>query len=262
MANKETLNIIKIGGNIISNPDKLQDFLNDFAQLKGPKILVHGGGKTASTLLENLGITPKMEQGRRITDAPTLEVVTMVYAGLINKNLVAHLQSKGVNALGLSGADLNCIQAHKRKNTAIDYGFAGDVDQVDHQVLSQLLSQNVCPVFCAITHDKKGQLLNTNADTITAEVAKALCKIYSVQVVYCFEKSGVLRNPEDNNSLIPEINSATYQQLVKARIIVNGMIPKMDNAFSTLKHGVQAVYIANATILKTKSFNGGTKVCL
>ncbi len=262
MTNKKPLTIIKIGGKIVEDKIRLNDFLQDYANFPGAKILVHGGGKTASNMIKDLGLQPKMIDGRRVTDTKTLEIVTMVYAGLINKNIVAQLQAFGTNALGLSGADLNSIQAHKRVVDKIDYGYAGDVDKVNGKIISSLLLQNISPVFCAITHDQKGQLLNTNADTITAELAKALTESFAVKVVYCFEKDGVLKNPEDDNSLISNITKKEYLGYKKDGTIINGMIPKMDNAFDALEHSVEAVYIASSAILKSNKLIGGTKLCL
>ena len=207
----DTLYVIKIGGNIIDNEEKLASFLKDFATVKGKKILVHGGGKLATRLAETMNIPQQMVEGRRITDADTLKIVTMVYAGYINKNIVAQLQAEGVNSLGLSGADGNVIQAHKRSHPTIDYGFAGDIDNVNTALLQSLLDQDVALVMAPITHDKKGQLLNTNADTIAQELAKALSSLYRVHLIYSFEKSGVLSNAEDESSLIRQIKPDSYK---------------------------------------------------
>jgi len=242
----ETLYVVKIGGNIIDDAQKLKAFLSIFASIKNPKILVHGGGKLATSLAAQLGIKQQMIDGRRITDAETLKVVAMVYAGLINKNIVAGLQAFDCNAAGLSGADGNAIRAHKRRHATIDYGFVGDVDVVDATYLTALLVQGITPVVCPITHDGAGQLLNTNADTIAQETAKALSTHYNVQLIYSFEKSGVLLNAEDESTVIPSINPAYYQQLKEEGKIFAGMIPKLDNAFAALQSGVGKVIIGRA----------------
>lgn len=246
----DTLYVIKIGGNIIDNEAKLPDFLKSFASIKGKKILVHGGGKLATRMAERLSIPQQMVDGRRITDAETLKIVTMVYAGYINKNIVAQLQAAGINAFGLSGADGNAIQAHKRTHASIDYGFAGDIDVVNTTLLTSLLEQDVALVIAPITHDKKGQLFNTNADTIAQELAKALSASYQVQLIYSFEKSGVLTNAEDDNSLILQINPYSYEQLKKDGVVFAGMIPKLDNAFAALASGVKKVIIGKAENLQ------------
>ena len=242
----QTVYVVKIGGNIIDDAKKLKDFLNIFALIQSPKIVVHGGGKLATSLAAQLGIEQQMIEGRRLTDAETLKVVTMVYAGYINKNIVAQLQGFGCNATGLSGADGNVIKAHKRMHVSIDYGFVGDVDAVDEKHLLSLLAQGITPVICSITHDGAGQLLNTNADTIAQEVAKAVSTRYNVQLIYSFEKEGVLLNAEDESTLIPSINPAYYQQLKREGKIFAGMIPKLDNAFAALQGGVRKVIIGRA----------------
>ena len=220
------LNIVKIGGAIIEEEAKLLPFLENFAALEGPKILVHGGGKRATAWAEKLGIPVQMKDGRRVTDAATLELITGLYAGQVNKNIVAHLQGMDCNALGLSGADANAIQAVKRPVKAIDYGFVGDVKQVNDTWFKHLLDQNISPVCCAITHDKNGQLFNTNADTITAEIGKALAQDFEVKISYCFELPGVMKDINDPNSLIEKINQASYQQLLLNNTISAGMLPK------------------------------------
>jgi acetylglutamate kinase len=245
-----TLHIIKIGGNIIDDDAKLSAFLKSFAAVGGKKILVHGGGKMATRVAEGMNIPQQMVDGRRITDAETLKIVTMVYAGYINKNMIAQLQAAGTNALGLSGADGNAILAHKRTHASIDYGFAGDVDSVNVSLLTALLEQDLALVMAPITHDKEGQLLNTNADTIAQELAKALSAAYHVHLIYSFEKSGVLANAEEDSSLIPVINPASYAQLKKEGVIFAGMIPKLDNAFAALASGVQKVIIGKAENLQ------------
>ncbi|MFD0860882.1 acetylglutamate kinase [Sungkyunkwania multivorans] len=242
------INVIKIGGNVIEDEAKLTAFLKDFAAIDGQKVLVHGGGKLATLLAEKLGIPAKMHQGRRITDAQTLEVITMVYGGLTNKNIVAKLQGFGCNAVGLSGADANTIVAHKRPVRAIDYGFAGDIDHVDGFNIKKLLEIGLTPVFCAISHDKNGQLLNTNADTIAAEVAIALSEFFDTTLYYCFEKNGVLRNVEDENSVIEKIDKTAYNELKREGIIADGMLPKMHNCFHALDNKVVKVCIGNATM--------------
>ena len=247
------LTIIKIGGNVINNKNALTSFLKDFSLVKGLKILVHGGGKKASELTTQLGLTPKMKNGRRITDKETLDVVTMVYAGLLNKNMVAQLQQNNCNALGLSGVDANCIKAHKRIVTDIDYGFAGDIDAVDGEIVTSFLENKLTPVFCAITHDKKGQLLNTNADTIAAEIASALAKTYEVHLLYCFEKNGVLKDVTNDDSIIEQIDIKTYKALKKGKSIADGMLPKLENCFYALQNGVAKVSIANQSVLVNKN---------
>lgn len=244
----ETLHIVKIGGNIIDDAAKLQHFLNDFALITGPKILVHGGGKIATEVSKSLGIEAQLIDGRRITDAGSLKVVTMVYAGLINKNMVAQLQSYQCNAIGLTGADANCIPAKKRQVGIIDYGYVGDIDtdMINSISLQFMLNNNLTPIFAPITHDGNGNLLNTNADTIASTLAVALSLFFDVRLIYCFEKKGVLENVSDENSVIPEVSAKTYPELKSNGIIVQGMIPKMDNAMQALAKGVKAVYIAHA----------------
>ena len=244
--------IIKIGGNIIDDEEKLSAFLESFAALStsAALVLVHGGGKLATKMAEKAGIKQQLVEGRRITDAETLKIVTMVYAGYINKNIVAQLQSNGCNAIGLSGADGNSILAHKRKPTGItDYGFAGDVDKVNAAFLQTLLEQHFAIVLAPITHDKKGQLLNTNADTIAQETAKALSGFYHVTLIYSFEKNGVLLDIEDESTVIKEINPSFYQHLKSQQKIFAGMIPKLDNAFAALESGVKKVVIGKAESL-------------
>ena len=209
---KQLLKIVKIGGNIINDEAALISYLKDFAALDAPKILVHGGGKRATEISEAMGLQPKMVAGRRVTDEATLEVVTMVYAGLLNKKITAQLQKFNCNALGLSGADANCILTHKRIVSEVDYGFAGDVDAVNAEFITVLLQNKITPVFCAITHDKIGQLLNTNADTIASEMAIAMSDFYEVELNYVFELNGVLENISDKNSVIQHIDLNKYFQ--------------------------------------------------
>ena len=244
----EKLNVIKIGGNVIDNSQKLHQFLLDFKALPGYKILVHGGGKIATELGDSLGVTAKMVEGRRITDIETLRIVTMVYAGLINKNMVAQLQARGCNAIGLTGADGNVIKAVKRPVKDIDYGFVGDLkeDSVSSETLGNLLKAGLIPVLCAITHDGDSQLLNTNADTIASAVAVAMSTSYETSLVYCFEKRGVLRDVEDDFSLVAEIKLAEFEGLKADGTVSGGMIPKLHNAFEAIKSGVKDVYIGKA----------------
>ena len=270
----KSLKVIKIGGNVIDNPESLQQFIADFAMLQGPKILVHGGGKIATKLAEDLGIKSKMVEGRRITDGESLKVVTMVYAGLINKNIVAGLQSENCNAIGLSGADGNLIHAKRRplkelfskeKNESIkvDYGFVGDLDEssIDHQGLRKLLDAGFTPVFSAITHDGKGQLLNTNADTIASAISIAMSKEYETSLIFCFEKAGVLMDVEDESSVIRSIDPQYYNELKRQGIINEGMIPKLDNAFEAINKGLKEVCIGKADALPTlNNENFGTRL--
>lgn len=249
---KNKLTVVKVGGNVINNPEALESFLNDFAALQGNKILVHGGGKRATQLAGDLGIEATMIHGRRVTDAATIEIVTMVYAGLLNKNIVATLQKFNCNALGLSGADGNAIQAHKRVVVDVDYGFAGDVDGVNAKNISTFIEGGMTPVFCAITHDGNGQLLNTNADTIASTMAVGMSELYDVSLVYTFEKNGVLTSIDDDNSVITDIDSEKYTQLKADGIIADGMLPKMENCFDALRKGVSEVIIANPTVIKNK----------
>lgn len=255
----QKLSIVKVGGKVIEDTSKLNQLLDAFSRLIGPKILVHGGGKKASELLSKLGIPPKMINGRRITDEATLEVVTMVYAGLINKKIVSLLQARNCNAIGLSGTDGNVIRAHKRIVKDIDYGFAGDIDQVNAKAIANLLEGGFQPVFCAITHNGRGQLLNTNADTIAAELAKAMAGLYEVELYYCFEKKGVLMDPNDDDSAIENLNLDQYQRYISEGIISDGMIPKLDNAFSVLQQQAKAVIIGDLAALEGKT---GTKLTL
>lgn len=244
------LYVIKIGGNIIDDENKLKLFLKEFSAIKENKILVHGGGKLATRLSEKLGIEQKLVDGRRITDAETLKIVTMVYAGYINKNIIAQLQANGCNATGLSGADGNAILAHKRVKSNIDYGFAGDIDKVNTSLIQNLLEQNITLVFAPVTHDGHGQLLNTNADTVAQEIGAAMSSLYDVHLVYGFEKSGVLLDAEDDNTVINEINSTYYARLKSENVIFAGMIPKLDNAFKAIDQGVKKIIIGKAENLR------------
>jgi len=249
----DKLTIVKIGGNVIDSEEALEKFVDGFAKLKGKKLLVHGGGAVASNLGKQMGIKPNLVDGRRITDAETLKIVTMVYAGLINKSIVAALQAKQCNAIGLSGADGNTILAHKRIGTAIDYGFVGDIDKVDQKFLGTLIESGAIPVFSAITHDGKGTLLNTNADTIARALAGALASSYNVSLVYTFEKQGVLEDPEDDQSVINELNPANYEDYKASGAISGGMIPKLDNSFEALEDGVKEVIITSLNYFKESS---------
>ncbi len=253
------LTIIKVGGAVVEDSQSLSTLLNDFAAISGPKILVHGGGRAADKLLGRLGVEIKKVDGRRITDEQTIEVVTMVYAGLVNKNIVAQLQQRGINALGFTGADLNIIRSVKRPVIDIDYGFVGDVVGVQTNVLLSLISQGAVPVVSPITHDGNGQLLNTNADTIASELARALAADCTVKLVYCFEKPGVLLDANNDNSVIAELTYNTFKEYQQQGIINAGMIPKLDNGFSAIKQGVSSVVITNTDGLKN---NGGTKLIL
>jgi acetylglutamate kinase len=246
----ESLVVIKIGGNIIDDEGKLAAFLSEFEAVKGKKILVHGGGKLATKLAGELGIQQQLIDGRRITDIETLKIVTMVYAGYINKNIVAKLQSLGCDAIGLSGVDGNAIQAHKRTHPSIDYGYVGDVDAIHTEFLSGLLQQGKTLVLAPITHDGKGQLLNTNADTIAQEIARGLSAAFEVSLVYSFEKNGVLMNAEDELSVINTIDPISYKELKERQVIFAGMIPKLDNAFAALQSGVSKVIIGKAEHLQ------------
>ena len=243
----QQLTIVKIGGKIVESPESLTVFLKDFTLIAGDKILVHGGGTSATLLAEKLGIETKMTEGRRITDTEMLKVVTMVYAGLVNKNIVAQLQKIGIDAIGLTGADMNLILSMKRPVKEIDYGFVGDVKDVNAPALLELLHQSYLPVIAPLTHDGNGNLLNTNADTIAAEVAKTLAFDYNVRLIYCFEKRGVLLNEADEESLIPNLDIELYRQYKEDGIIQGGMIPKLDNAFRAIASGVKEVIITRAS---------------
>ncbi|MBC7721545.1 MAG: acetylglutamate kinase [Pedobacter sp.] len=248
----DKLYVIKIGGNIIDDEQKLSSFLKEFVSVDGYKLLIHGGGKLATKIAAQLGIEQQMIDGRRITNAETLKVVTMVYAGLINKNIVAQLQAKNCNAIGLTGADGNLIKAHKRTHPTIDYGFVGDVDSeqlmVDNWQI--FLNNKLTPIIAPITHDGKGNLLNTNADTIAQEIAKLLSKIYDVELIYSFEKSGVLLDVNDETSVISMLTKSHYEELKNKQLIFAGMLPKLDNAFAAINSGVSKVIIGKAEELQ------------
>ena len=244
----KSIQIIKIGGNIIDNPDALDKFLKNFSKVEGAKILVHGGGKLATEMSKQLGIPVQMVHGRRVTDEATIKLVTGVYAGQINKNIVADLQALGCNALGLTGADMNIIPAHKRVNKEIDYGLVGDFDTDDINVdlLTKIIEMGVTPVFCPLTHDQQGNMLNTNADTIASGLAVALSKSFNTKLTYCFDKKGVLSDVNDENSVIQHIDKKLYAKLKQSKSIHDGMIPKLDNSFNAIESGVKQVVIKHA----------------
>ncbi len=252
---KEKLSIVKIGGNIIEDTNALDAFLELFSKLEGKKILVHGGGKRATSVAAKLGVESKMVNGRRITDADTLEVITMVYGGLVNKNIVAKLQALHMDAIGLTGADVNSIKSDKRPVKDIDFGFVGDVKAVAHNSIDKLIQANFTPVFCAITHDGNGQLLNTNADTITSQVAVGMSELYETSIYYCFELNGVLENINDKNSVIKNIDSKTYKDLLEKGIIADGMLPKLENCFDALNNGVANIHMGNTAMLTQENDN-------
>lgn len=261
---KQELIIVKIGGNVIDKEADLVSFLAKFAAIPTPKILVHGGGKLATELSKKLNIEPLLIDGRRITDAETLKIVTMVYAGLVNKNIVAQLQAMQCNAIGLSGADANAIKATKRNKGDIDYGFVGDVlpENVQIELFANLLNSGYMPIVAPITHDGTGQLLNTNADTIASALAKALSQLYAIKLIYCFEKAGVLADANDDNSVIHSIDTIKFAELKAAGIVSGGMLPKLDNAFDALNAGVQQVIIGKAQSVQhlATSQNCGTVI--
>ncbi len=255
---KEKLTVIKVGGAVVEDEAQLTQLLKDFSAIEGKKVLIHGGGRRATQVAASLGIESKMVGGRRITDADMLSVVTMVYGGLVNKNLVARLQANSVNALGLTGADVDVIRSHKRPiKDGVDFGFVGDVDRADGQMLSHLIQAGITPVMAPLTHDGQGHILNTNADTIASETAKALAPYYDVTLIYSFEKKGVLRNPDDDNSVIPTITRADFEQYKADGTINGGMLPKIENALSAVDAGVSKVIITLATAIDGES---GTKI--
>jgi acetylglutamate kinase len=260
----DKLTILKIGGNVLDNPTLLKTMLDHFAQMKCKKILIHGGGKIASVLMKELGIEPQMVEGRRITDEKTLEIVTMVYAGLINKKLVSQLQARHCNAIGLTGADGNTIPAVKRPVKTVDYGFVGDIDTslIHHQAIQGLLEQDMIPVFAPITHDGNGTLLNTNADTIASSIAIAMAKTYSVTLMYCFEKNGVLSDPEDDQTVIGQITEQAFAEYKSRGTIHSGMVPKLDNAYDALKAGVSEIVICGPKAFEKEHPVLGTKIRL
>ena len=250
----EKLTIVKVGGAVVEDESQLSQLLANFSAIPGKKLLVHGGGRRATKVASELGIESKMINGRRITDAKMLEVVTMVYGGLVNKNLVASLQAYGVNALGLTGADIDVIRSHKRPvKDGIDYGFVGDVDRANGEMLNTLIQAGITPVIAPLTHDGQGNILNTNADTMASETAKALASYFDVTLIFAFEKAGVLQDPDDDNSVIPVINRDLYNQYVEKGIISGGMMPKIENALAAIEAGVKRVIITLSTAINGNS---------
>ncbi len=242
----EKLKVIKIGGNIIDNPQALSSFLKDFSSIKSHKILIHGGGKIATQLAEKLGIKTQMYEGKRITDQETIEVVTMVYGGLINKKIVGLLNALNNRAIGLTGADAQVVISQKRAVAPIDYGFVGDIEKVNSQFIASLIESNLTIVFAPLTSDITGQILNTNADTMAQAIAVAMSTIFETELIYCFEKNGVLNDPNNEDSVIPKIDFALYQNLKQQEVVNAGMIPKLDNAFKAIQEGVKTVVIGHA----------------
>lgn len=263
------LTLVKVGGAIVESEASLSALLDKFARIPGQKVLVHGGGRSATRIAEQLGLPQQMVAGRRVTDAETLRVVTMVYAGLVNKNIVAQLQARGVNALGLTGADMNVIQSHRRapKNVRledgstqlVDYGFVGDIDKVNSELLADLIARGVVPVVSPIGHDGQGSLLNTNADTIASEVAQALASRFNVRLMYCFEKPGVLLDADDDSTVIARITQQEFPQLVEQGVVSGGMLPKLENAFKAIQQGVSEVVITQADAIDIEE--AGTHLC-
>ncbi len=243
---KDKLTIIKVGGKIVEESQALDNLLHGFASIDGFKLLVHGGGRSATKLAAEMGVETRMVDGRRITDDAMLRIVTMVYGGLVNKSVVAALQAMGLDAIGLTGADLNIIKSHKRPIKDVDYGWVGDVDEVNADMLAGLLRIGAVPVIAPLTHDKRGHLLNTNADTMAGETAKAMAKLFDVTLVYCFEKSGVLLDENDDNSVIPVIDRKRFTDLVPSGVVNGGMIPKIENALQAVDSGVKEVIITKA----------------
>ncbi len=254
---KEKLTVVKVGGKIVETPSTLARLLSDFSSLPGPKVLVHGGGRTATEVASGLGIETKMVGGRRVTDAGMLRVVTMVYGGLVNKNVVAGLQAHGVNALGLTGADMDVIRSHRREVSGVDYGFVGDVDHVDAGLLTRVIRAGIVPVMAPLTHDGNGTLLNTNADTIAGETAKALAACFDVTLVYCFEHAGVLADPDDENSVISRITRENFARLAADGVVSGGMLPKIENSLQAVEAGVGRVIITRADAIGRP---GGTQI--
>jgi len=257
----DRLTIVKVGGKVVEEPTSLQAFIKDFANIAGQKILVHGGGRSATTIAEQLNIKTQMRDGRRITDANMLDVVVMVYGGLVNKNIVAKLQALNKQAIGLTGADLDLVRAQKRPVTDIDYGYVGDVTGVNTEALEGLINTGVIPVIAPLTHNGEGQLLNTNADTMAAALANAFAKSFRVQLVYCFEKKGVLEDPSNDNSVIPYLSKELYNEHKANGVINSGMIPKLDNGFNALEHDVSEVFITNTTGIRY-GYKEGTRLSL
>lgn len=257
---KEHLTIIKVGGKIVENSESLNSLLKDFAAVEGKKLLVHGGGRSATQMAARLGVETKMVDGRRITDEAMLEVVTMVYGGLVNKRIVAGLQALGIDAVGLTGADMNIVLSDKRKVSAVDYGWVGDVKRVNAEAVVTLIESGCCPVVAPLTHDGCGHMLNTNADTMAGEMAKAMASHYDVTLMFCFEKPGVLADENDDSSLIPTITPAVLDDLKRRGVVSGGMIPKLDNAIACVSAGVESVVITQADRIADPY--AGTKICL
>lgn len=257
---KEHLTIIKVGGKIVENSESLNSLLKDFAAVEGKKLLVHGGGRSATQMAARLGVETKMVDGRRITDEAMLEVVTMVYGGLVNKRIVAGLQALGIDAVGLTGADMNIVLSDKRKVSAVDYGWVGDVKKVNAEAVVTLIESGCCPVVAPLTHDGCGHMLNTNADTMAGEMAKAMAAHYDVTLMFCFEKPGVLADENDDSSLIPTITPAVLDDLKRRGVVSGGMIPKLDNAIACVSAGVELVVITQADRIADPY--AGTKICL
>ncbi|HBJ76623.1 MAG TPA: acetylglutamate kinase [Porphyromonadaceae bacterium] len=255
---KEKLTLIKVGGKIVEEEESLHSLLDDFSKVYGNKILVHGGGRSATALASRMGIESKMVEGRRITDREMLKIVTMVYAGWVNKQIVAKLQSRSVNALGLCGADLDAVFSQKRPVKEIDYGYVGDVKEVNGEILSKLITNGIVPIVAPITHDREGNLLNTNADTMAGEIAKGLVPYFSVSLVYCFEKKGVLQREDDEDSVIHTLTPESYYDFKAKGIITGGMIPKVENALKALEAGVSEIIITHSSDLKGER---GTRIC-
>lgn len=249
----EKLTIVKVGGKIVEDSQSLKQLLTDFSKIKGNKILIHGGGRSATAIAEKLGLESQMVNGRRVTDGEMLKVVTMVYGGLVNKQIVAGLQAIDVNALGLTGADMNYMRSEKRPVKDVDYGFVGDVKEVNADILADLISKGIVPVLAPLTHDKKGNLLNTNADTIAGEAAKALAKHFEVTLMYCFEKKGVLLDDNDDESVISKLTPELFEKYSTENIISGGMIPKLENSFEALNAGVKQVIITRADQIHTQN---------
>lgn len=249
----ERLFLVKVGGAVVEDDTGVSRLLDDFSAIKERKVLVHGGGRRATAVAQRLGIESRMVNGRRITDGAMLEVVTMVYGGLVNKTLVARLQACGVDALGLTGADIDVIRSHKRPVKDVDYGFVGDVERADGDRLHMLVEAGITPVIAPLTHDGHGNILNTNADTIAAETAKSLASHYDVTLVFCFEKKGVLANPDDDDSVIPLITRADFNRLVADGTVSGGMLPKLQNAFDAIDVGVSRVVITRADAIDGRS---------
>lgn len=257
---KEHLTIIKVGGKIVENSESLNTLLKDFAAVEGKKLLVHGGGRSATQMAARLGVETKMVDGRRITDEAMLEVVTMVYGGLVNKRIVAGLQALGIDAVGLTGADMNIVLSDKRNVSAVDYGWVGDVKRVNAEAVATLIESGCCPVVAPLTHDGCGHMLNTNADTMAGEMAKAMAAHYDVTLMFCFEKPGVLADENDDSSLIPTITPAVLDDLKRRGVVSGGMIPKLDNAIACVSAGVESVVITQADRIADPY--AGTKICL